>query len=308
MSGFHFFAQGCAFVDDVFVPAEAARLPIFDWGFLHGDATYDVVHVWNGSFFRYQDHLDRFMRSCDALHLEPPIDRDRIARVLAECVSRSDLKNAYVEMICTRGLPKPGSRDPRDCTNRFYAFAVPFIWVASEEQRERGLKLVVSSVQRIPSASVDPVIKNYHWLDFTRGLFEAYERGGETVVLVDGDGNVSEGPGFNIFAVRDGAIQTPGHGTLEGITRKTVIELCDEIGVTCTSDTISGDALRSAAEVFISSTAGGIMPVTEVDGEPVGDGKPGTITTRLRDLYWSKKESGWHATPVDYRHVPQEQG
>ena len=92
MAGSHFFAQGCAFVDNVFVPAEAARLPIFDWGFLHGDATYDVVHVWNGAFFRYEDHLDRFFRSCQALHLKPPIDRERITHVLAECVSRSDLK------------------------------------------------------------------------------------------------------------------------------------------------------------------------------------------------------------------------
>lgn len=302
----HFFAQGCAYVDNVFVPAEAARVPIFDWGFLHGDATYDVVHVWQGAFFRYQDHLDRFFKSCEALHLEPPIDRNRITHVLAECVIRSDLKNAYVEMICTRGLPKPGSRDPRDCTNRFYAFAIPFVWVANEEQRARGLKLVISSVQRIPPESVDPVVKNYHWLDFTRALFEAYDRGGETTVLVDGAGNVSEGPGFNIFAVRDGAIITPGHGTLEGITRKTVIELCDEIGISCRGETVGADDVRTAAEVFISSTAGGIMPVTEVDGAAIGDGEPGPITTRLHDLYWSKKEAGWHATPVEYRHVPQD--
>ena len=208
-------------------------------------------------------------------------------------------------MICTRGIPKPGSRDPRDCANRFYAFAVPFVWVANEEQRTRGLKLIVSSVQRIAPESVDPVIKNYHWLDFTRGLFEAYDRGGETVVLVDREGNVSEGPGFNIFTIRDGAILTPGRGTLEGITRKTVIELCDEIDIACRGDTVSADTLRSADEVFISSTAGGIMPVTEVDGAPIGDGKPGPITNRLRDLYWSKKEAGWHATPVEYRHVPQ---
>ncbi len=301
-----FFAQGCAYVDNDFVPAEAARLPILDWGFLHGDATYDVVHVWRGSFFRLDDHLDRFYESCRGLRLTPPIDRAHTTQILAECVSRSGLKDAYVEMICTRGLPQPGSRDPRACSNRFYAFAIPFIWIANEEQRERGLKLVISSVQRIPPQSVDPVIKNYHWLDFTRGLFEAYDRGGETTVLVDGEGNISEGPGFNIFAVRNGAIVTTGHGTLAGITRRTVIELCQETGTPCRGDTLDPDELRGADEVFISSTAGGVMPVTEVDGAVIGEGKPGAITTQLRDLYWSKKEAGWHATPVAYRHVPHE--
>ena len=305
MAGSHFFAQGCAFVDNTFVPIDAARLPILDWGFLHGDATYDVVHVWRGAFFRYQDHLDRFFHSCAALRLSPPLDRERITHVLAECVSRSDLKEAYVEMICTRGLPQPGSRDPRDCSNRFYAFAVPFVWVANEEQCARGLKLVISAVQRIPPQSVDPVVKNYHWLDFTRALFDAYDRNSETAVLVDGDGNVSEGPGFNIFAIRDGAIVTPGHGTLEGITRKTVIELCSEIGIACEGTTVSADDVRTASEVFISSTAGGIMPVTEVDGVSIGDGTPGATTSQLRDLYWAKKEAGWHATPIEYRHVPQ---
>ena len=298
------FAEGCAFVDNAFVPAEAARLPILDWGFLHGDATYDVVHVWRGAFFRLDDHLDRFEASCRALHLTPPIDRERITHVLVACVSRSGLKNAYVEMICTRGLAKPGSRDPRDCSNRFYAFAIPFIWVANEEQRIRGLKLVISSVQRIPPQSIDPKVKNYHWLDFTRGLFEAYDRAAETTVLVDRDGNISEGPGFNIFAVRDGKITTPGHGTLEGITRLTVMELCEEAGLACRYDTIGPKDVRGADEVFISSTAGGIMPVTEVDGAPISNRRAGPITIQLRDLYWSKKEAGWHATPVEHRHVP----
>ena len=297
------FAKGCAFVDNEFVPAETARLPILDWGFLHGDATYDVVHVWRGAFFRLDDHLDRFEASCRALHLTPPIDRERITHVLVACVSRSGLKNAYVEMICTRGLAKPGSRDPRDCSNRFYAFAIPFIWVANEEQRIRGLKLVISSVQRIPPQSIDPKVKNYHWLDFTRGLFEAYDRAAETTVLVDRDGNISEGPGFNIFAVRDGKITTPGHGTLEGITRLTVMELCEEAGLACRGDTVGPNDVRNADEVFISSTAGGIMPVTEVDGASIGNSRPGPITTQLCDLYWSKKEAGWHATPVEQHHV-----
>jgi branched-chain amino acid aminotransferase len=87
---------------------------------------------------------------------------------------------------------------------------------------------------------------------------------------------------------------------LEGITRRTVLELCQEIGVEAELGTVPAEALHEADEVFITSTAGGVMPVTRVDDRILGNGAPGPITTRIHDLYWSKKEAGWYATPVDY--------
>ena len=123
------YADGAAFVDGRFVPVAEARVPILDWGFLRSDATYDVAHVWRGSFFRLEDYLDRFERSMEHLRLSPPYGRNEIRDILMECVRLSGLRDAYAEVICTRGIPKPGSRDPRDCENRFYAFAVPFIWM-----------------------------------------------------------------------------------------------------------------------------------------------------------------------------------
>lgn len=92
-------------------------------GFLHSDATYDVVHVWRGRFFRLNDHLDRFERGMIKLRMSLPIDRTGIRSILHDVVRASRLEDAYVEMICTRGLSAPGSRDPRDCVNQFYAFA-----------------------------------------------------------------------------------------------------------------------------------------------------------------------------------------
>ncbi len=294
------YAAGAAFVDGKYVPMAEARMPILDWGFLHSDCTYDVVHVWKGRFFRLEDHLERFERSAEGLRLPLPHTREAIGEILSECVRLAGLRDAYVEMICTRGWPPVGSRDPRDAESRFYAFAVPFIWIADEEQRKRGLHLIVSSVQRIPPQSVNPVFKNFHWGDFTRGLFEAFERGGETAVLVDGAGNVTEGPGFNIFVVNGERVVTPDAGMLEGITRRTVMELCEECGIALEAAPLPAQALREAEEVFLSSTAGGIVPITRIDGQPVGGGAPGPITGRLRDLYWSKQEAGWHGTPIDY--------
>ncbi len=294
------FPPGIAYVDGAYVPMSEAKISVLDWGFLRSDATYDVVHVWQGRFFRLDRHLARFERSVAKLRMTLPLDRDALTEVLMACVRRAGLNDAYVEMICTRGHSPSYSRDPRDAANNFLAFAIPFSWVANEEQRERGLNIAVSKIPRIPPQSVDPTIKNYHWLDFVVGLFDAYDRGAETVVLSDLAGNVTEGPGFNLFAVAGGAVRTPDRGVLEGITRATAMELCAELGIPVTEAPLSLAQLHAAQEVFITSTAGGIMPVTRIDRQAVGDGKPGAFTTRLTALYWDKHEDPAWTTPVRY--------
>ena len=292
--------DGVAFVEGDYVPVAEARLPLLDWGFTRSDVTYDVVHVWKGSFFRLDDHLDRFQRSCESLRLDPGYDRAAMRDVLMECVRRSGLRDAYVEMICTRGVPAPGSRDPRLCRNRFFAFAIPFVWIISPERQSEGAHLIVSKVPRIAPASVDPTVKNFHWGDLTRALFQAFERGSESAVLVDSEGNLSEGPGFNIFCAHEGSVTTPGDTVLEGITRRSVRELCEILDIPFAVRPITPDELRAADEVFISSTAGGVMPVSRVDDRVFANGRPGPLTTRIKDLYWSKHEDGWHGTRVDY--------
>jgi branched-chain amino acid aminotransferase len=294
------YASGAAFVDGRFVPVAEARVPILDWGFLRSDATYDVAHVWRGSFFRLEDHLDRFERGVARLRMSPPYERAEIRELLIECVRLSGLRDAYAEIVCTRGVPPPGSRDPRECENNFFAFAVPFVWIADPEKQERGLHATIGRVRRIGPESVDPTVKNYHWLDLELGLYEAYDHGGETVILVDREDNVVEGPGFNVFAVGEGGIATPSRGVLEGITRKTIIELADEHEIALEQRAVPAEEVRRADEVFLTSTAGGVIPVTTVDGEPVGDGAPGPVTLRLREAYWNLHKDPRFATPVRY--------
>ncbi|MCO5066730.1 MAG: aminotransferase class IV [Rhizobiaceae bacterium] len=280
------YSIGAAFVDGSYISIDQAKLPIMDWGFLRSDATYDVAHVWRGRFFRLDDHIDRFERGIAKLRMSLPVSRKELRDILFRCVQLCGLQDAYVEMICTRGIPLPGSRDPRTCKNAFYAFAVPFISIADPEAQRRGISLRISNVVRIPSSSVDPTIKNYHWHDFTRGLFYAYDQGDDTVVLTDGDRHVLEGPGFNIFMVYAGEISTPSTGILEGITRKTVLELAMKSHHLVKERLVSIDELRSADEIFITSTAGGIIPITRLDGKIVGSGAPGSTTLDLKARYW----------------------
>jgi len=295
--------QGCAYVNGRFVAPEDAKISIFDWGFLHSDATYDVAHVWQGKFFRLGDHIDRFFASMDRLRLDPGRTRDEVREVMHECVRRSGLRDAYVEVLCTRGMPRPGSRDPRTCTNQLMAFAIPFVWIADPARQAQGINLVVSDIQRIAPASVDPRIKNYHWLDMVMALFQAYERGGESAVLVNAAGDVAEGPGFNVFAVVDGELITPDSGVLEGISRRTMIELARAAGIAVRVAPLPVSALRRASEVFLSSTGGGAIGVSQLDGVPIGGraaGDFGPITKRLQAAYWTLHDDPRHAEPVRY--------
>ncbi|MEE8122955.1 MAG: aminotransferase class IV [Alphaproteobacteria bacterium] len=293
------FPPGVAYVDGRFCPISEAKISVLDWGFLHSDATYDVVHVWKRRFFRLEDHLDRFQRSVAKLRMSLPFDREALREVLMEAVRRTGFEDAYVEMFCTRGRTPGAGRDPRQAINNVIAFVIPFGWIADAEQRARGLSIAVALVKRIPAESVDPTVKNYHWLDIVAGLFEAFDRGAENVVLTDLAGNVTEGAGFNVFAVASGRVFTPERGVLEGITRRSAIELCQELGVPVTLAPLPVARLRQAEEIFITSTAGGIMPVTKIDGAAIGDGRPGALTKRLTALYWDKHADPAWTTPVE---------
>ncbi|MEN9630028.1 MAG: hypothetical protein RJA10_3256 [Pseudomonadota bacterium] len=297
--------QGCAYVNGQYVAPQDAKISIFDWGFLHSDATYDVAHVWQGRFFRLDDHLDRFDASLKALRLDTGHTREQLRTVMHECVRRAGLRDAYVEVLCTRGRPAPGSRDPRTCTNTFMAFAIPFVWIADPDKQRRGINLIVGTPARIAPSSVDPRVKNYHWLDFVMGLFEAYERDGETVVLTDGQGHVTEGPGFNVFAVfgrgPQARVVTAARGVLEGISRRTAIELATAAGYAVEQRELAVDELRRADEIFLSSTGGGVIPVSHLDGVAVAGraaGMFGPVSAQLQQAYWALHEDPRFVEPV----------
>lgn len=294
------FNDGIAYVDGAFCPINEARISLLDWGFLRSDACQDTVSVWDGAFFRLDDHLRRFERSFSRLRMTCPHDRRDLRGIAMEAVRLTGFREAYLQLIMTRGRPPVGSRDVRLARNNFFLFCLPYISIATPEQQERGLHLIVSDIQRIPPTSVDPTIKTYHWLDFEMGLFDAYDRGGDTVVLTDGDRNVTEGPGFNLFAVKDGELITPAAGCLDGMTRDTIFELCAETNLDCGLASLPANQLTSMDELFISSTAGGLTPISKVDGQMIGRPTAGPVTARLRDLYWLKRQEGWHATPIDY--------
>jgi branched-chain amino acid aminotransferase len=294
------FPQGYAWIDSKYVELAEAKIPILDWGFLRSDATYDVVHVWKGRFFRLDKHIDRFFESAKKLRMPCQISRDELKKILANCVSKGKLESAYVEMIQTRGMSPKFVRDPRLATPRVMAFAVPFGWILRQEDFEKGLNVLLTDIKRIPPSSVDPTIKNYHWMDLVTGMLDAYEKGNDTAVLVDENNNITEGPGFNLFCINDSGIFTPDHGVLEGITRQSVFDLAKELHLPITKKSISVEELYNAEELFATSTAGGIMPITKVSGKEIGKGSVGNLTRQLHKLYWEKhSDDSWSTSISD---------
>ncbi|MCZ7675342.1 MAG: aminotransferase class IV [Roseovarius sp.] len=212
------FSNGAAWMRGAVVPIAEATIRVTDWALIHSDVTYDVVPVWDGGFFRLPDYLDRFEASMAAWRMQVGLSRDEIAAALHAMVARSGLRAAYVSMVAARGTPRiPGSRDPRDCANHFYAWCVPYVHVVKPEIIEAGATVRLSrNVRRIPEQSINPRVKNYHWGDFTQALFEAGDDGFDTVLLPDDAGNVTEGPGFNVFALKRGRVVTPARGCWPG--------------------------------------------------------------------------------------------
>lgn len=295
------YSKGAAYMNGVYVPIAEAKIPVGDWGFTHSDVTYDVVHVTDGGFFRLEDHLTRFHRSLEGYRLNPGVTRDEMRTILGKVVALSGLKDAFVAMLSTRGVPRVyGSRDPEDCDNTFIAYAVPWVDVIKPDVQERGAHLLVAQVPRISQNSLDPTLKNYMWRDFTRGMFEAKDKGFDTAILLDSDGYLTEGAGFNVFIVKDKKVITPDRGALRGITRLAVLDLCPELGLEPIVGPITFEELMDADEVFTTTTAGGVMPAARVNDRIYGNDRPGPISALLKETYWRKHKEGWHMTPVNY--------
>ena len=295
-------SMGAAWMNGKVLPISQAMIPVNDWGLVHSDITYDVVPVIDGAFFRFDEYLTRFLSSVEVLHLDPRMSKRDIKAAVHQMVGKSSLRDSYVAMVCSRGKPKiAGSRDPRDCENHFFAWCVPYVHIIRPEIVEQGATAwIAQNAYRIPENSVNPRVKNYHWGDFTQGIFEAKDKNYETVILLDYDGNVTEGPGFNVFAVKDKVLITPDKGVLAGVSRKTVLEMADHLGIKTSIRSLSVDELLAADEVFLSSSGGGVIPIVRVNETIFGNGASGPISIQLNETYWAWTTLEKYRDPINY--------
>jgi branched-chain amino acid aminotransferase len=292
-------AESIVYIDGEFLPERDAKVSVFDHIVLYGDGVYDTCCAWGGKIFKLDEHLKRLFESARAVKIPIPLSKADMKRVVLETVRRNHLREAYVKIIVTRGVGELPLLSPYNCKATIIVFAKPYMSLAGDETNEKGIRVKIASVRRIPDECLYSKVKSSNYQNHVLARMEANEAGYDDAIELSTDGYVAEAPGYNVFVAKDGALYTPKENILRGITRQTVLELAIEEGIKSYEDSVTPFDLFNADEVFLSSTAGGIFAVVEVDGRPVGDGSPGPVTKRIRTLYQQLLESGEKSSPVN---------
>jgi len=264
---------------------ETAKVSVFDRGFLYGDSVYEVMRTSGGQAVDFAEHLARLRRSASAIALEMPNDSELIEAVGA-ALAAADNEESYIRIMVTRGAGEIGLRTDFARDRKSLVIVRP-LKLPPKHQYETGITVRIVDVQRTSPRAMDPGVKSGNYLNNILALQEARRAGADEALMCDNQGRVAEGASSNLFIVSDGDIATPGLdvGLLPGITRQRVIELATAAGISVSECELLPDQVRSADEVFITSSIRGVLPVAKIGDHVVSGGAPGAVTTRIMQLY-----------------------
>ena len=259
------------YVDGHFVLAEEARISVFDHGFLYGDGVFEGIRVYDGNIFRLQQHIQRLYNSAQCILLTIPLSPEDMQAAIVETVSRRGLPNQYVRVVVSRGAGDLGL-DPRLCRRPSVVIIADTITLYPAHLYTRGLELVTVATRRTPTWALDPRIKSLNYLNNILAKLEAQQAGALEAVMLNGEGYVAECTADNIFFVRQGQLCTPSTaaGALQGVTRDSVLEVAQELGLSTAEGFFTRYDLYTADECFITGTGAEIVPVVRIDGRTIG--------------------------------------
>ena len=266
-----------------------ATISVFDHGFLYGEGVYETLRTYNRRPFLLDRHLDRLRASAAAIGLTVPLDDCTLGARIDTTMAAVDVAEPlerYVRLVLTRGVGDL-SYDPDTCpAASLVIIARPHREVAAAV-RERGIRVVVSSVVRNHPYALNPRIKSNNLLNNAMAMQEALRAGADEALMRNYRGEIAECAQSNVFLVRGGEALTPplASGLLEGVTRNFLFEIGPEIGIPVRERTLRLEEIRTADEIFITSTTREVLPVTTLDGRPVGTGAPGPITQALAEAF-----------------------
>jgi branched-chain amino acid aminotransferase len=282
------------YVNGEFVPEGQARISVLDHAVLYGDGVFETAVAWNGRVFKFDEHIDRYFRSMAAIAMQAPFTRDELKGLVLESVRRNGFSEAYVKWIATRGSNGTPLMDITGCVANLIILSQPYI----DRGGAGGLRLKTTAIRRPPGHVLDAHIKSLNYLNLVLARIEAKAAGADQALMLDVHGHVCEAPGFNVFFVRGTTLETPAQDILAGVTRQTVIDLAPELGCTVEKGLFELYHAYTADEVFLTSTAGGLLPVVEVDGRRIGVGQPGPVFRRFRAAYQAALNSERWGTAV----------
>ncbi len=285
--------DGVIWLDGEMVPWREAKVHVLTHTLHYGMGVFEGVRAYQtergAAIFRLHEHSERLLRSAHILGMKVPVDRDTLNAAQRAVVGENRLESAYIRPMCFYGAEGMGLRADN---LQVHTMVAAWSWGAylGEEQLQKGIRIRVSSFTRHHvNITMCRAKANGNYMNSMLALREALECGYDEALLLDAEGYVMEGSGENIFIVREGVLYTPDlTSALDGITRKTIITLAEELGIRVIEKRITRDEVYIADEAFFTGTAAEVTPIREVDNRPIGNGKRGPITERLQGLYFDQ--------------------
>jgi branched-chain amino acid aminotransferase len=274
------------YLNDRFVDRKEAMVSVFDHGFLYGDGIYETLRAYGGRIFMLRRHLARLRRSGDLIGLKLPISEADWPELLQEAMQRNGLTDAYLRITVSRGEGEIGL-DPNLCPRPTVVIMAKPPMTYPTRLYADGVNLAIVTVRRNLSLALPPRIKSLNFLNNILAKQEAAQKQAFDGLMLNADGFLTECTASNLFFIRGDQVCTPSIecGILDGITRDVILQLARENQIPVEEDCYRPDPLLEADECFLSNTSMELMPVRAVDQRAIGEGKPGPVTRRLRDLF-----------------------
>jgi len=280
-------ASSIVYLNGEYLPLDQACVPVLDRGFIFGDGVYEVIPVYGGKAFRLQHHLQRLKNSMQAVRLTNPHTDEEWSTIINDVVTRNNGGDQSIYLQITRGVARRDHRFPGDATPTVFVMSNLFEAVP-KEQLEHGVNAITLDDIRWQYCS----IKSIALLPNILLRQQAVEQGAAEAILLR-NGEVTEGAASNVFIVKDGVIITPPKTDclLPGITRDLLVEQANEHGLAVKETNIKQTDLETADEIWLTSSTKEILPVTQLNGQTVGSGKPGTVWQQMYALYQAYKQT-----------------
>jgi branched-chain amino acid aminotransferase len=277
------------YIDGKFYPKADAKVSVFDHGFLYGDGIFEGIRLYEGNVFRLEEHLERLEMSAKAILLQLPWTRKEIADVVCESCRRNNLTDGYIRLIISRGVGDLGL-SPKTCPKPSIICIADKITLYPEALYTTGMKIITAATRRISPAALPPMIKSLNYLNNILAKMEALQHGYHECIMLNDQGYVAECTGDNIFLIHKGRLLTPAShaGALIGITRQVALEVAEQLGLKVCETNLTRYDVWNADECFLTGTAAEVIPVIEVDGRIIGNGKPGPMTARILESFRKK--------------------
>jgi len=275
------------YVNGDFVLEEQAKISVFDHGFLYGDGVFEGIKAYNGRIFALDEHVDRFYESAQSIKLELPLNRSEMKRAIIETVKRNNLKDAYIRPVASRGKGALGL-DPRSCPRATVVIIVDSEICHPEDTGEtlmskKGIKVITTTFRRNGPDVLSPRVKSTNYLNNILAKLQANAVGVQDAIFLNNQGFVCELTGDNLFIVKNSRVITPPlwFGILDGVTRRTVMRIAQEIGFDAVEEPLTLHDLYTSDECFCTATRIEILPIIWIDGRQIGNETSGHVTNQI---------------------------